>query len=330
MRHKSLLVIIIFLSGLALVGLALCLVNSPLPEPLAEILFTPTPTPTNTPTPTPTATPTATPTPTPVPLTMTLLLDPVEVGQGGTMVVELRSNRAATVTGSIADRGLSFVELGGSYFALVGFPSWSVPGQQNLAVEGRSDLGEIVRVTRPLTVTYTDFPRETIDIPSEREFLLDPAIIWAERERLADIYAGISLKEFWDDVFAPPLQLITITSLYGAIRQYDTGPGYHAGVDLDGETGTSVVAAADGRVVLAEPLQVRGAAVIVDHGLGVYSNYFHLSEVAVQAGRSVSKGQILGYLGSTGLATGAHLHWEIRVGGIAVDPFEWTRRRMLP
>jgi murein DD-endopeptidase MepM/ murein hydrolase activator NlpD len=261
---------------------------------------------------------------------MTLTLDPPLVGQGGTLVIELQANRAVTLTGSLADRTLNFVELNGSYWALSGFPSWSSLGPQTLVLEGRSALGEVVQVTDTLTITYTQFPTEVIDIPSDREFLLDPAIIWAERQRLAAIYAEFSPGRLWGGILGYPVQSITITSGYGAIRQYDTGPGYHAGVDFDGESGDSVFAVADGRVVLAEPLQVRGGAVILDHGLGVYSNYFHLLEIAVQEGEGVSKGQIIGRMGSTGLSTGAHLHWELRVGGFAVDPFEWTRRRILP
>ena len=245
-------------------------------------------------------------------------------------MIELRANRQVALIGSLADRPLDFVELDGSYWALAGFPAWSVLGPQNLVVEGRSALGEVVQVTHTLTVTYTQFPTEVIDIPSDREFLLDPAIIWAERERLANIYAQFSLDKLWNDVFGNPLQVITVTSVYGAMRQYDTGPGYHAGVDLDGDVGDPVFAVGDGRVVLAEPLQVRGGAVILDHGLGVYSNYFHLSELAVQEGESVSKGRVVGYMGSTGLSTGTHLHWELRVSGFAVDAFEWTRREMLP
>ncbi len=126
------------------------------------------------------------------------------------------------------------------------------------------------------------------------------------------------------------MQAITVTSSYGAIRQYDTGPGRHAGVDFDGQTIDPAFASAEGSVVLSEPLQVRGNSVIVDHGLGVYSTYCHLSELTVAPGDMVSKGQVIGYLGSTGLSTGTHLHWELRVGSVAVDPFRWTRRGMLP
>jgi murein DD-endopeptidase MepM/ murein hydrolase activator NlpD len=78
-------------------------------------------------------------------------------------------------------------------------------------------------------------------------------------------------------------------------------------------------------VVLAEKLNVRGNAVLIDHGLGVFSGYWHQSKLVVQVGQTVKRGDLIGYVGDTGLVTGAHLHWEMRVGGIAVDPMQWTQ-----
>jgi len=79
-------------------------------------------------------------------------------------------------------------------------------------------------------------------------------------------------------------------------------------------------------VVLAEPLFVRGGAVIIDHGAGVYSNFWHMSQIDVKPGDVVQTGDQLGLVGTTGLSTGAHLHWEIRVNGLAVDPLQWTEQ----
>lgn len=335
MKNRGLGIVVVLLLLLAAAGIGFSFLLSPLPQPLVAILFPPTVTPTSTPTatptstPTPTHTPTPTPTPTPEPLSVTLLPYPLQPRQGGTVAIEVQANREVEVTGDVGDRPLNFVEWDGSYWALVGFPSWSRLGPQDLIVEATSAAGEVVRVTETLTITYRQFPTEIIDIPSEREYLLDPAITRAEAERLAEIYGRLRPEKLWQDVFGYPVQELTITSAYGALRQYDTGPGCHAGVDLDGEQGDPVFAAADGRVVLAEVLQVRGGAVVLDHGLGVYSCYFHLSDMLVQEGQVASKGQVIGYMGSSGLSTGTHLHWEIRVGGTAVDPFEWTRRRML-
>ena len=80
-----------------------------------------------------------------------------------------------------------------------------------------------------------------------------------------------------------------------------------------------------GTVVLAEPLQVRGQVIILDHGWGVFTGFWHLSQIDVQVGQVVSRGEIIGLVGNTGLSTGAHLHWEMQVAGVPVDPLQWTR-----
>ena len=80
--------------------------------------------------------------------------------------------------------------------------------------------------------------------------------------------------------------------------------------------------------MLARALAVHGNTIVLDHGLGVYSLYAHLSTFRVHVGDVVAAGRVLGLSGSTGLSTGPHLHWELHVSGPAVDPFEWTRRAM--
>jgi murein DD-endopeptidase MepM/ murein hydrolase activator NlpD len=79
-------------------------------------------------------------------------------------------------------------------------------------------------------------------------------------------------------------------------------------------------------VVLAEPLVVRGNAVVIDHGMGLFSGYWHQSQLVVQAGQEVQAGDLIGYVGDTGLATGPHLHWEVRLNGIAVEPLQWIQQ----
>ena len=331
MSHRALRITIWLLLVLAMGGTAgYALLTSP-PQQLAALIFTPTPTPTNTPTPTPTATPTPTPTstPTPEPLSVSVQVDPEQPQQGDTVVIHLETNRDVELDGLLGEQALRFVELKGSYWSLFGLTSWADVGPRAIWVEATSALGEVVEVTGTVTVTYGQFPVEVIDIPTEREYLLDPEIVTAERERLAKIYAEFGLDKLWGEEFGYPVQAITVTSAYGAVRQYDTGPGRHAGVDLDGEPTDPAFASGDGRVVLSELLQVRGNTVIVDHGLGVYSCYNHMSDLVVVEGQVVSQGQVIGHLGSTGLSTGTHLHWELRVGEVAVDPFQWARRRIL-
>ena len=96
----------------------------------------------------------------------------------------------------------------------------------------------------------------------------------------------------------------------------------HGGLDLPGVTGTPVYAAQSGRIVLAEELFFPGNTVIIDHGLGIYTFYGHLSEIAVKVGDEVSTGALLGKVGATGRVTGPHLHWAVSVNRARVDPLQ--------
>jgi len=112
------------------------------------------------------------------------------------------------------------------------------------------------------------------------------------------------------------------SSAYGR-KRYVNGKwwGQHNGADIKAPSGARVNAANSGRVVLSENLPLlRGKCIVVDHGCNVFSIYMHLSKLGVKVGDDVSKGQKIGEVGATGFVTGAHLHWEIRVGWEPVDP----------
>ena len=150
-----------------------------------------------------------------------------------------------------------------------------------------------------------------------------------ERVRLRELWTHITPDPQWTDRFNRPItDFLSVTANYGARRAYNGGPylTYHEGMDFSAYAGTPVYAPAAGTVVLAERLYVRGGAVIVDHGLGIYSGYYHLSAVHVTTGQMVQPGTILGEVGTTGLSTGNHLHWDILVNGIWVDPNAWQEQ----
>ena len=112
-----------------------------------------------------------------------------------------------------------------------------------------------------------------------------------------------------------------LSGRFGEQRSFNGGPvgGHHGGTDYAADEGTPVIATSGGRVVVARQLAVRGNMVIIDHGGGVLSGYAHLSTFAVAEGQLVDAGQVIAFVGSTGLSTGAHLHWEMSVHGILVD-----------
>jgi murein DD-endopeptidase MepM/ murein hydrolase activator NlpD len=124
------------------------------------------------------------------------------------------------------------------------------------------------------------------------------------------------------------------TSLYGDRRYFIYSDGQrsrtvHYGLDLAAPTGTTVRSSGRGIVRMALDRVLTGKSIIIEHLPGVYSLYYHMNELHVTEGQMVEEGDVIGTVGATGLATGAHLHWEVRVGGVAVSPVSLTLRPLL-
>jgi murein DD-endopeptidase MepM/ murein hydrolase activator NlpD len=256
-------------------------------------------------------------------------LKPQPMIQGQTLAIEVQTEKPVNLAGSLDNRPLIFVGESGQYWALVGIGAAAQIGPYVLELTATDGTGQTTRASELVQVIAGDFVTEQIVLSSETSKLLDPALVRAENERLSQVFGTFSRQQWWEGPFRVPLQgPVRVTSAFGTRRSYNGGPptSYHGGVDYGAETGTPVLAAGRGRVALAEELTVRGRVVIIDHGLGVYSGYYHLSEIAVEAGQEVERDDPIGKIGSTRLSTGPHLHWEIRVGGVYVDPLQWTRQ----
>ncbi len=161
---------------------------------------------------------------------------------------------------------------------------------------------------------------------------IDNQAIADERARLFKIWMQALDRPLYHAEFQTPIvDIVRFTSGYGTRRSYDGGATYrtyHEGVDFAAYEGTDVMATADGIVVIAEPLYVRGGSVIINHGLGIYSGYYHLSEIEVSVGDIVTRGQRIGGVGTTGLSTGNHLHWDFLVTETWVGADKWVERGM--
>ena len=309
--------------------------STPLPSvtPLPTFTSTPSPTATLTSTPTPTATPTHTPTPTvtpsptPLPLRAELEIAPSTIVQGRTGTVRVRANQPCLVSGAIEDRALIWVsESDEVHTALFGVHALAEPEEQTIKIAVFTASGQRIELSRQVQIVAGNYARETLHFAPSVAKLLDPEISQPEQARLDTIYAAATPRILWAGTFQWPFSG-PFTSVFGTRRQYgNVTSSFHAGLDIDGQTGDLIHAAADGVVVLAETLQVRGNAVILDHGAGVLSGYYHLDSIAVTSGQNVRCGDLLGEMGATGLVTGSHLHWELRIGNVAVDPREWIER----
>jgi murein DD-endopeptidase MepM/ murein hydrolase activator NlpD len=149
--------------------------------------------------------------------------------------------------------------------------------------------------------------------------------IETERERVAAIWKVPDEVRRWSGPFGPPVD-IAARDNFGARRVFNgKSRPPHNGVDFSAPTGTPVAAPAPGRVALAGELYFSGGTVILDHGGGLFTSYFHLSRIDVEMGALVEAGQRLGAVGATGRVTGPHLHWAARFGGARINPLSLRR-----
>ena len=247
--------------------------------------------------------------------------------QGQTLAVRVTLSRPAQLSGEFDGRPLFFLTDQKGGWTLVGMHALQPLGAYSLALRAKLEDGTESNTTVNVMVGAGPYPTENIQLAPGRESLLDPQLVQAEQARMVELWSQLSARPLWEGVFGLPIASTRVTSPFGTRRSYNDGPvnGFHGGTDFGAASGVPIYAPAAGRVVLAEALMVRGNAVLIDHGLGVFSGYWHQSQLAVHNGQQVQPGDLIGYVGDTGLVTGAHLHWEMRVGGIAVDPMQWTQ-----
>jgi len=139
------------------------------------------------------------------------------------------------------------------------------------------------------------------------------------------IYGRATPKNYATTPYIVPLNS-KITSDFGKARVYnDTLKGYHSGTDFRAKMGTPIIASNDGKVVLATNRFYSGNSIIIDHGQGIYTCYYHLSKFKTKKGDMVKKGEVIGLSGDTGRITGPHLHFSARVGGLQVDPLQLVK-----
>jgi len=260
------------------------------------------------------------------------VVSPLPIAQGSTTVIRVKVPEGVTVSGMLVDHPLHFFQDDdGSQVALQGVHALLDPGPYPLRLEATLPDGSTQSFEQNVLVLSGNYPEENILVNDPAT--VDPAVTVPEEDQLRQIVEPATSERYWDGIFQSPAVYQEYTSFYGNRRTYfvqnsdTTIQGFHSGLDFAGGEGLQITSPAPGQVVFAGPLVVRGNATIIDHGWGVYSGFWHQSEIDVQVGDIVQAGQVIGLVGGTGRVTGAHLHWEVWVNGVQVNPFDWLQEK---
>ncbi|MDE3096470.1 MAG: M23 family metallopeptidase [Chloroflexota bacterium] len=326
-RLGSLLVVsLVFAAAMSACGIVGGASATYTPTHTATATMTLTPSATSTPVPTPTPQPTPTPPPPSAVANDPYLSATMRLAQARTLIVRVPRNGAVSATTVFLNRNLPMLADEGDFWVPIGAGADTAPGAYPLSVRLFDASGAVVATrTATINVTATAFPVENVNVPPQDDFLLSPAEVQKEINIRAQVFQQFIPRKLWETPFIMPVHG-TITSPFGIGRSYNGAPvtSHHSGLDIGVPEGTPIKAAASGRVAFAGMLTTRGNTVMIDHGLGVFTGYSHLSRIEVTVGQDVTQGQVIGAAGHTGVATGPHLHWELIVGGVDVDPTFWT------
>ncbi len=251
---------------------------------------------------------------------------PYPITQGSTVSIAVKNLNDGLPTGQLAGQQLRFFPHEDGYAALVGLDAFTEPGTYTLELAG-SGSRPWTPFNQDLRIQSANYGEQYIVVGDELSYLLEPEIRASEDALLSTFYSQFSDTQLWDGLFQQPVTNTIVTATYGDARSYNGGPFeiFHTGVDFGGGIGTPILAPANGVIVFAEEMALHGNTMVVDHGLGVMSAYFHLDAFIAKVGDSVAAGQPIANGGGTGLSTGPHLHWELRVNNVAVNGLQWTQ-----
>jgi hypothetical protein len=205
---------------------------------------------------------------------------------------------------------------------LLGIDLETRSGPYSLQLRGTRVDGTAIHAIHALVVLDKKFPTRRLTV--EEKYVTPPKEteerIRRESQRVEEIFSVVTPRRMWNGRFVTPVSG-PASSSFGRRNILNGKPrSPHTGTDFSADTGTPIAAPNSGEVVLAADLYFSGNTVIIDHGLGLYSFFAHLSQISVHQQEQVGTGDIIGRVGSTGRVTGPHLHWTVRLIGTRVDP----------
>ena len=272
---------------------------------------------------------------------ITLKLSAPSSSQGSLLLLEVRSRKHLTeITAEWNSKNVPFWQVHSAATdaskvpstdlrqAMLGVDLEKAPGTYPLLIHVQAVGGKPASCTIQIPVRSGRFATERLQVSKEFVEPSPEQIQRAneERDKLRAIFGQVTPEKLWDGDFHVPLDGVTTGGNFGKRRVLNGNPGSpHSGVDFPALMGTPIHAAQSGRVALAQELFFSGNTVVVDHGLGIYTFYGHLSEIDVKDGDELQSGQVLGKVGATGRVTGPHLHWGLTVGRARVNPLQLVK-----
>jgi murein DD-endopeptidase MepM/ murein hydrolase activator NlpD len=244
--------------------------------------------------------------------------------QGQVLLVKVPTmGQPVHIIGRFLERRVPF-SLGGEAgsIGLLGIDMQDAPGTHELTIEVTDAKGPR-RLSYHVLVVKEKYPKQHLTLPRDKVDLDDESLVRvkAEQEQVKTVLDQVSVQRLWEGHFVEPVHG-SISGAFGRVRIINgQSRNPHNGEDIAAPLGAEVVAMNDGIARLTVDHFFSGKGVFVDHGLGLYSMYFHLSEVLVQDGARVTRGQAIGKVGASGRATGPHLHWGVRLNGARVNPY---------
>jgi murein DD-endopeptidase MepM/ murein hydrolase activator NlpD len=254
----------------------------------------------------------------------------LEVPQGELVEVHVLGEDIVAVEGTFNHEKIAFFATRASTFsALLGADVDAKPSISKLRLSARTRSGVEPQAEVPVRILARVFRQESFNVAPGFDQASPETLDEIRREQaaFARVFAAPEPARLWDAPFVRPVPHEASASSFGSRRIINGKPrAPHGGTDLSSPAGTEVAAANHGRVALAGNFFFAGGSIVLDHGGGLFTMYFHLSELRVGEGTMVRKGDVVGLSGATGRVTGAHLHWGARLGKARIDPLQLLKK----
>jgi murein DD-endopeptidase MepM/ murein hydrolase activator NlpD len=255
---------------------------------------------------------------------------PVEVHQGELVEVKVTGDALAAVEGQIGNEKMCFYPSGpGMLTTIVGADVEAKPGSSKIFLKATDSSGNEHYREISFKTKAKAFRKESFNVPPNFDRMSPETIEEIRREQAAftRVFAAPNPDRMWNGSFVRPVPHEASASSFG-FRRIINGirRAPHTGTDLSAPMGTEVMASNHGRAVLVGNFFFAGGSVVLDHGGGLFTMYFHLSEFRVEEGAMVKKGDVVALSGATGRVTGPHLHWGARLLNARIDPLELLKK----